>query len=196
MSCKVLKRIVIPQRFYSVKPVVLPDQNVINNVESNGLKPRKHPGIMFPKNVLLPEAFIKSMLSVTEDYPIKTLLETSKKLARHLHCRHAPMEQEKLESTLATIQSTVIEKNSNVKISSQEDERRYKQMIKDKTKRVLLHKVYNWQPIKYDTYTSLLYLFARAAPEYSVLTKIFGEINIRDPSFKPRSFFDFGSGTG
>lgn len=36
----------------------------------------------------------------------------------------------------------------------------------------------------------------RAPPEYAVITKIFKEISQRDQNFKPRSYFDFGSGVG
>ncbi|CAH1985197.1 unnamed protein product [Acanthoscelides obtectus] len=36
----------------------------------------------------------------------------------------------------------------------------------------------------------------RSAAEYAVLVKILGEIQARDPEFKPNSLFDFGSGTG
>lgn len=56
--------------------------------------------------------------------------------------------------------------------------------------------MYAWQPQNYDFYTSLTYLFGRSAQEYAVLLKIFREIDKRHPDFKPRSFFDFGSGVG
>lgn len=39
-------------------------------------------------------------------------------------------------------------------------------------------------------------MYGRAAKEYAVVLKIFSEIAKRDPEFKPRSFFDFGSGIG
>lgn len=32
--------------------------------------------------------------------------------------------------------------------------------------------------------------------EYACIFKIFNEIKLRDPEFKPQSFFDFGSGVG
>ncbi|KAJ8959291.1 hypothetical protein NQ318_021976 [Aromia moschata] len=48
----------------------------------------------------------------------------------------------------------------------------------------------------YNAYNSVLYLMARFVPEYAVLIKILGEISSRDPEFKPRSLFDFGSGVG
>ena len=62
--------------------------------------------------------------------------------------------------------------------------------------RLLKSLVYNWAPIKYDTYTSLVYLTNRSMPEYSALYKIFNEIVNRDKNFTPQTLFDFGSGTG
>lgn len=39
-------------------------------------------------------------------------------------------------------------------------------------------------------------MFGRAAKEYAAVKQVFNEIVKRDPDFKPRSFFDFGSGIG
>lgn len=55
---------------------------------------------------------------------------------------------------------------------------------------------YNWQSIVYDEHTVLCYLFGRASKEYAAITKVFAEIQLRDPDFNPRSYFDFGSGVG
>lgn len=48
----------------------------------------------------------------------------------------------------------------------------------------------------YDDYKSLQYLIGRSAQEYAVISRIFREIQARDPGFKPSSYFDFGSGVG
>lgn len=69
-------------------------------------------------------------------------------------------------------------------------------MVKDKLQEKLRRVVYNWTAINYNGYNSLLYLFARFAPDYAALVRIFSEINTRDVSFQPKSLFDFGSGTG
>lgn len=42
----------------------------------------------------------------------------------------------------------------------------------------------------------MCYLFGRASKEYAVITKVLAEIQLRDPDFNPRSYFDFGSGVG
>lgn len=56
--------------------------------------------------------------------------------------------------------------------------------------------MYRWGNISYDKATSLQYLMIRAAPEYAILLRILDEIRVRHPDYKPRSFFDFGSGVG
>lgn len=129
------------------------------------------------------------------DNSVKRILTDSKKLARILQCRHPPIEADKLKET----QQNVIDRvKSQIKEEPQTEteEQKYKQKLQNKVNNILLKTIYNWKPIKYDTHNSLVYLFARFAAEYSVLTKIFSEIASRDPQFQPRSLFDFGSGVG
>lgn len=56
--------------------------------------------------------------------------------------------------------------------------------------------VYHWANIEYDKTTCLQYLMSRAAPEYAILIRVLDEIYRMYPNYKPRSFFDFGSGIG
>lgn len=62
--------------------------------------------------------------------------------------------------------------------------------------KLLQSQIYRWEPIVYDNYKSIQYLLGRSAQEYSTITRIFTEIQNRDPAFKPKSYFDFGSGVG
>lgn len=48
----------------------------------------------------------------------------------------------------------------------------------------------------YNFTKGLQYLLGRGPMEYASIFKIFREIKLRDPQFKPQSFFDFGSGVG
>ena len=57
-------------------------------------------------------------------------------------------------------------------------------------------KTYKWKAVNYDDATSIHYLVARVAPNFASLSYIFREMSLRDPDFKPRSLFDFGSGIG
>lgn len=77
-----------------------------------------------------------------------------------------------------------------------ENSQRAKEMLKQEVLKVYYQKNYNWQPITYDSYKALTYMFGRAAKEYAAVKQVFNEIVKRDPDFKPRSFFDFGSGIG
>lgn len=65
-----------------------------------------------------------------------------------------------------------------------------------KVKEILKQRVYSWQAINYDERKALLYLISRSAEEFAVIMRIFQEIRKRDPTFSPRSYFDFGSGVG
>ena len=59
-----------------------------------------------------------------------------------------------------------------------------------------LQSAYYWKPVIYDGPTSIHYLVARLAPDFASLSFVFCEIRKRDPTFKPQSLFDFGSGIG
>lgn len=106
------------------------------------------------------------------------------------------MERNDIKELKQKLLTRILDKESNVEINEEKDEEQFKQKINDKLKNLVKEKVYNWSPINYDHYGALVYLFARSAPEYAVLFKIFNEIFIRDKKFKPKSYFDFGSGTG
>lgn len=88
------------------------------------------------------------------------------------------------------------QKRLKEKFEAAQEDPKFMQSIKDRVIQTLKLKVYNWKPFPFDEYKSLVYLLARFPMEYAVLIKIFAEIQHRDKSFKPRSMFDFGSGTG
>ncbi|KAJ8959292.1 hypothetical protein NQ318_021977 [Aromia moschata] len=82
-----------------MKPMVVADPKVIDNINNNVFKPRKHPGIMEPKTVLIPDTLVKSVINAIEDYPVKALLANGEILVRHLKGRNPPMEKEQLRQT-------------------------------------------------------------------------------------------------
>lgn len=64
-------------------------------------------------------------------------------------------------------------------------------------KRVLESSViYKWASIEFDRQACLTYLLSRTAAEYATLSNIFKEIKRKEPSFQPRTLYDFGSGLG
>lgn len=53
-----------------------------------------------------------------------------------------------------------------------------------------------WSPIEYSEHNCQLYLLARMAPEYSAMSRVFGELTKWLPNYTPKSIIDFGSGVG
>lgn len=62
--------------------------------------------------------------------------------------------------------------------------------------KLLFQRMYTWKPIEYDSYKSFQYMLGRSAQEYSTVLRVFSEIAARHVDFRPRSYFDFGSGVG
>ncbi|XP_060520079.1 methyltransferase-like protein 17, mitochondrial isoform X2 [Cylas formicarius] len=131
-----------------------------------------------------------------EDYPVKSLVEASLDLQKHLKLKIPPMEEQDIKEATRLAHQKVLFKHKQVPIKDENDEHRFRQMVNNKVSNILRCKINNWKAVKYDAFLSLVYLIGRSAAEYSVLTKIFGDIADRDPEFNPRSLFDFGSGVG
>lgn len=114
-------------------------------------------------------------------------------MVQHLHFRNPPMEKEHVLETQQRLLNGILK---NTAVREEKDEQKFQQRVKDKLLTLMKVKIYNWKPMEYDLYNSLVYMIGRFAPEYSVLVKIFTEIHSRDKQFSPRSLFDFGSGVG
>lgn len=132
------------------------------------------------------------------DYPQKTLRENGQTLTRYLKGRHLPLEAQQLKAKQNAAYQMVMDrdKNKNNTLTTEKQKKSYEQSIEDQVQSVIKYHAYNWEPVLYDVNTALVYLMGRAAPEYAALVRIFAEIACRDPGFKPRSLFDFGSGLG
>lgn len=183
-------------RKYSSKPIVALSKEVNEDIQNEVYKPRKHPGIVKPRTVVLPDEYINAIQHTCADYPLKKIAQDSVDLVNHLQSRVPPMEKDQLKKTHDKLLHQIIAKQRHVDITSEDEEIKFKQKIKDKLQYLLKQKVYNWKSINYNQYNSLVYLIGRCAQEYAVLSKIFSELSIRDKSFKPKSLFDFGSGVG
>ncbi|KAF5270858.1 hypothetical protein FQA39_LY08303 [Lamprigera yunnana] len=171
------------------------DDDVSRKIDNEVFKPRRHPGRGLMNNVSVPDNVVNAIVNITEDYPIKSLLENSKVLVQHLISKLPPVESFELREIKKEVTREVMEKYENVEINEDEKDR-FHQSVQVKIDNALSHKVYNWTACDYGVYNSLLYLIGRFAPEYAVLIKVLHEITIRDADFKPRSLFDFGSGVG
>ncbi|XP_017778781.1 PREDICTED: methyltransferase-like protein 17, mitochondrial [Nicrophorus vespilloides] len=192
----VILRFSIRQYQSQSKFKVLGNEEVIQNVENNVYSARRHPGIVKQPTNALPDNVVKSIRNIIEDHPIKLLAQSATLLNRKLLGRLPPMEAEGVSELKSNIFEKVMSKEASKVAPDKLETDQFKQKVKDKVINMLKVHVYNWSPIVYDAYNSLVYLIGRSAPEYSVLVKIFTEIQLRDKDFKPRSLFDFGSGVG
>lgn len=127
---------------------------------------------------------------------MKSLINDSVSLVRHLESRVPPMEQDQIKETQQQLLNYIMSREKPREFQSENEENQFKQRIGNKLNDLAKKKIYNWKPMNYNAYNSLVYLMGRFAPEYAVLVKIFSEIKQRDPDFKPKSLFDFGSGVG
>lgn len=79
---------------------------------------------------------------------------------------------------------------------SEQDYDKEEKRFSKKVNKMMKQNVYNWQPVEYTTYVGKQYLINRMIAEYAALKRIFSELALRNPDFKPTSLFDFGSGVG
>lgn len=125
-------------------------------------------------------------------------MEDGRKLTRYLKARHPPTEEDELFRRKRQYEKDVrAELNVvNLKDFEAENAKKMRKQINDRVRTLLKQRVYSWSAMNYDKYKALTYLIGRSAQEYATITRIFMEIQQRDPEFKPRSFFDFGAGVG
>ncbi|XP_014093651.2 ribosome assembly protein METTL17, mitochondrial [Bactrocera oleae] len=174
------------------------EPSLIEKLENAEIKARHHPGRAKIGKIELPLNLRHALERVTGDYPIKTLLKDCKQLDQYIGSRHPPVEQEELNGKMKSITKEVDNRMPPGKLSSLGEESAVNWWrIREKLiKRLMAQRNYSWKPIEYGTYESLVYAIGRGAKEYSVLTSILNELRVRDQSFQPRSYFDFGSGVG
>ncbi len=189
------------------------DKKVTDELENEVYKPRQHPGTDKAKVIALPSklttAIFKSLKgdllsdyliyqsstltisipSIKKDTPLKAVYRDGQVLTRYLKGRHIPPDQMQVKYKRQIIADKLRE---TMDVSDEQKLKKYE----NKVDKVLKSQTYHWEPIVYDNYKSLQYLIGRSAQEYSTILRIFTEIQTRDPTFKPKSYFDFGSGVG
>lgn len=122
----------------------------------------------------------------------KQIIERSDNFVQYLKGKKPPMEDHELRTRVSVLKNKVITKLEERKKDHLNDPN----IVKSQMNNMLKKTVYNWAPVKYDLIQSLCYLVGRSAAEYSVLIRILSEIKSRDPDWKPKTLFDFGSGVG
>uniref|UniRef100_A0A1B6D0H8 Methyltransferase-like protein 17, mitochondrial n=2 Tax=Clastoptera arizonana TaxID=38151 RepID=A0A1B6D0H8_9HEMI len=187
------------KRQMATKPKLIAelDQEVYKNIEDNGMRPRKHPGrFKFPSNKL-PDNVVNAVQSIVKDYPIKKLVEDANLLERFLNGRYPPGEDEEIKEKKAIIKQKVKSKyNLDTANMTEDQKEHFRKVINNQVTTILHQQIYNWKRLDFNEYFCLVYFFGRAAPNYAVISRVFNEISIRHPDFKPKTLFDFGSGIG
>lgn len=174
------------------------DASLKDQFDSKLYKPRKHPGTNRVKIASVPPDIQKAIHVILEDSGARALYQDSIKLNNYLRSRLLPPEEGEIDTKAAKIHNSISKKvfsGINKELTPEEVEG-YNRKVQTSVFNVLKKNVYRWANISYDKPTCLQYLMARAAPEYAVLVRVLDEIRKIFPDYKPRSFFDFGSGVG
>ncbi|XP_067136710.1 ribosome assembly protein METTL17, mitochondrial [Centruroides vittatus] len=171
---------------------------VEEQLNSNTIKHRKHPGLRRINCVKLPERLIDAVKNILNNkgYSTKQLLVDSIDLVNTLKSRKLPVDNKYINEVAKKVELKICEKeNINLDSVDKLDETtrlRIKNKVLSRLKEVIPH----WKSIDYDFYRCILYTVSRLAPEYAVLKQVLTEITYDDPDFTPHSLFDFGSGVG
>lgn len=121
--------------------------------------------------------------------------QEGKKLYQYLNGRHPPTEKEVKEEKMNEIIKS-LESDKRYNSSIPEEDEKIEQSIRTRASILIKKNFYNWMPMQYDKYQSLLYMLGRGAQDYAIIYRILSEIQTRDKEFKPKTLFDFGSGIG
>ncbi|KAI5651311.1 mitochondrial small ribosomal subunit rsm22 domain-containing protein [Phthorimaea operculella] len=181
---------------YSTKVEI--DSSLRESFDSQVYKPRKHPGTTRVKVATLPPDIQKSIKVILEDTGAKSMYQDSIKLNNYIRSRLLPPEEGDIDAKAAKIHNKVSKQHFS-KLGNELTEielEKAQKVIQAKVFNILKKNVYSWGNISYDKAMSLQYLMIRSAPEYAILLRVLDEIRKRYPDYKPRSFFDFGSGVG
>ncbi|CAD7086221.1 unnamed protein product [Hermetia illucens] len=196
VSCNLRKHLLRSTSKIAVE--VNPD--VQRQLENAELKPQHHPGRCKTGNIILPPYVVKGITRAIGDYPIKTLHREAEAMNKCLSSRHRPPEEAEINQKVSAIQHEIEADNQTPDISmhdlSEKESEKLRKQQAQRIQKVLKERVVAWRPMSYGHFEALLYALGRGSMEYTILTKIFMEIIKRDPQFKPRSYFDFGSGVG
>ncbi|XP_034668902.1 methyltransferase-like protein 17, mitochondrial [Drosophila subobscura] len=193
------RRHVVPRLYrFTSKIAVDVEPTVISGLEQATLKPRKHPGIVKPNHLELPQKLSDTLRQIVGDHPVKKVLQDSQMLNSYIKSRHPPPTLAEIENKKKLIVEEVNSKMSLERLAtlSEEEANRWKRKRELEINKRLSQRTYAWKRIEYGAYEAIVYAVARGAQEYAVLKRILTELAQRDVQFKPRSYFDFGSGVG
>ncbi|KAH8410266.1 hypothetical protein KR009_010236 [Drosophila setifemur] len=192
------RRLVLRLHRFTSKIAVDLEPAVLSGLEQATLKPRKHPGMVKPNHFELPKQLRDTLKRIVGDHPAKKVMQDGQQLNSYIRSRHPPPTQEEIENKKHRIIEEVNSKMSLDRLATlgEEEATRWKRKREIEINRRLSQRIYAWKRIEYGSYEAIVYAVTRGAQEYAVLKRVLTELAQRDEEFRPRSFFDFGSGIG
>ena len=205
------------------RPKVVLDQQLKEQLTDSSLnaKARRHPGIVHLKTVRLPDSFYDAVNKVVTDRSLKDLTRRASELNNHLVFKKPPLTDEDLEQVRAAVNRKVVQKfsgrgepfessirfrfthqpvliplSADVDGLTSEEQKSLNDAMREESRKQFQKTAYKWRSVVYNPENAMLYLVARAAPDYASVLRVLSEISSRDPDFQPHSLFDFGSGVG
>ena len=163
-----------------------------------GMKYTEHPGSRRLNAVWLPPFLELAAKRAVSKYLTQQFRNDAVRMFRRVYHLELPLEAEDLVQKQRLVVERVIgnEPIVDVNAMSQAEREYFYQKRQAKIDRLMSKQGSSWKDIEYDAYASHVYLGARLATNYAVLMKVFKEIKHQDPSFSPKTLFDFGSGVG
>lgn len=169
----------------------------------SSVKNRKYPGRFHVGTVVVPqslEQIILTAISDSTDYKLSHLKPHVEKLRNYIWKRKLPWTdgQIKERANELTARWLAFHGYDAKQLENDSDQvEKIAQRAEGAVKRRLRSIVYHWEPVDYQNqFKCLLYLLAKFDENYAVLLRVFNEIYLRCPDFRPKSLLDFGSGVG
>jgi len=194
-------------RFFSLSCGLSRDKSVIYNsskrpdiVFSEEFRQKIRNGYKHPRNspIFEPSQEMTQNILKVFDKPLATqkdqiprFVAAGDKLEKFIKHRHVPLEKSEVSARKKNIEE-MIKQEFNIDHIDRENEP--DKVVMKKLKSLENAKMCKWTPIEFDEIGSLTYLLSRTAVEFAALKYVFEQISGKDPSFQPKTLFDFGSG--
>ncbi|ELU03043.1 hypothetical protein CAPTEDRAFT_201345, partial [Capitella teleta] len=152
------------------------EKHIAQEIETNSIHPKKHPGIMSLKPIQLPPRLRDAMQIILEKYPTKDLEARSAKFLNHLWGRHPPQTDSVIQAKAAAIEKELLDaENIDISEMTVEEYRSFEAKIKGRLMKRLRYVTYHWQPVDYDAFQGFIYMYSRLLFDYSALYRILHE---------------------
>jgi len=158
----------------------------------------KHPGRLHLPPISLPKQLCDSITCFLSDFDLDEIKPIGIKLDKFLYSRKPQFHQEvnmkrrndkpdHIDADIKCNYKEILKLQNNLQLQK---------VVTNQPDSVDLQTINHWKAVEYDENVSAAYLLMRAATNYSSSYRVLNEIFMRDPSFRPTSLLDFGSGIG